>query len=65
MAYHVVHLAKAYNIPSSLVVNSDETNIHLIHVARQCIWSNLESTKHFMEIVMVRYRQAQIESLGL
>jgi hypothetical protein len=64
MAYHV-HLTKAYNIPPSLVLNSDQTNIHLVHVARERIWSNLETTKHFMEIVMVHYHQAQIESLGL
>jgi hypothetical protein len=29
------------------------------------MWSNLEKTKRFMEIVMVSYHQAQIESFGL
>jgi hypothetical protein len=28
-------------------------------------WSNFETTKHFVEIVMVPYHQAQIKSLGL
>jgi hypothetical protein len=65
MAYHVALLAKVDNIPPSLVVNSDSTNIHLILIVGEHIWSNLETTKRFMEIVVVPYCQAQIESLGL
>jgi hypothetical protein len=64
-AYHVAHLTKAYSIPPSLVVNSDHINIHLVPIVGEHIWSNLEMTKCFMEIVMVPYHQAQIESLGL
>jgi hypothetical protein len=65
MAHHVAHLAKAYNIPPSFVVNNDQIDIHLVPITRERIWSNLEMTTCFMEIIMVPYCQAQIESLGL
>jgi hypothetical protein len=34
MAYHVAYLVEAYNIPLLLVVYSDQTNIHLVLIAR-------------------------------
>jgi hypothetical protein len=55
MAYHVAHLAKVYDIPPSLVVNNDHINIHLVLIVGEHIWSNLKTTKRFMEIVMVPY----------
>jgi len=42
MTYRVIYIAKAYNIPPSLVVNSDETDIHL---ARECTWES-RGSKH-------------------
>ena len=38
MNYRVAYLAKVYGIPSSLVVNSDQTSIHLIPAARGKTW---------------------------
>jgi hypothetical protein len=32
MAYCVAYLAKAYDVPLSLVVNNDQTDIHLARV---------------------------------
>jgi hypothetical protein len=33
MNYKVAYLAEVYGIPSSLVVNSDQTDIHLVPTA--------------------------------
>jgi len=45
MTYHVIYVVKAYNIPPSLVVNSDETSIHLVPTARECTWES-KGSKH-------------------
>jgi len=38
MNYRVAYLAKVYGIPSSLVVNSDQTGIHLVPAAGGKTW---------------------------
>ncbi len=135
MAYHVAYLAKAYDIPPSLIIINDQTRIHLVPTVGECTWesrgskhihifgienkwqvimvvssflakiylplqiifirtigrtsplnnqrramcvangwdltynenhwSNFDTTKHFVENVMVPYHQVQIELLGL
>jgi hypothetical protein len=45
MTYHVIYITKAYNIPPSLVVDSDETGIHLVPKARECTWES-RGSKH-------------------
>jgi hypothetical protein len=40
MAYHVTYIAKAYNIPPSLLVNSDQTNVHLVPTTREHTWES-------------------------
>ena len=44
MNYRVLYLAKVYGIPSSFVVNSDQTGIHLVHVAGGKTW-DVKGTK--------------------
>jgi len=38
MAYCVAYLVKVYSIPSALLVNSDQTGIHLVPIAGEKIW---------------------------
>ena len=38
MNYRVAYLAKFYRIPSSLVINSDQTSIHLVRVVGGKTW---------------------------
>jgi len=45
MTYHVIYITKAYNIPPSLVANSDETDIHLVPTIREHTWEN-RGSKH-------------------
>ncbi len=45
IAYHVAYLVKAYDIPPSFVVNSDQTNIHLVPTIGEHTWENMGS-KH-------------------
>ncbi len=45
MAYHIACLDKAYNIPPSLVVNSDKIDIHLVPTSRKCTWES-RGSKH-------------------
>lgn len=45
MVYRVVYLAKAYDIPLSLIVNSDQTGIHLVPTVGECTWES-KGSKH-------------------
>jgi len=45
MAYRITYLMNVYNIPPSLVVNSDQTSIHLIPIARYWSWES-KGSKH-------------------
>jgi hypothetical protein len=45
MAYHVAYLAKAYNNPLSLVLNSDQIDIHLVPTVGKCTWES-RGSKH-------------------
>jgi hypothetical protein len=45
MVDHVSYLARAYNIPPRLVVNSDQTRIHLVPITKECMWKNKDN-KH-------------------
>ncbi len=38
MAYQVIYLMKTYNIPPTLVVNNDQTCVHLIPTTKERIW---------------------------
>jgi hypothetical protein len=40
MAYHVAYLAKTYYIPPSLVVNSDQIDIHLAPIVGKRTWES-------------------------
>ena len=44
MNYRVAYIVKVFGIPSSLVVNSDQTGIHLVPIAGDKIW-DAKSTK--------------------
>jgi hypothetical protein len=46
MAYQVAYLAKAYNIPPSLVVNSDQINIHLVPIVGERTWESRRLQTH-------------------
>ncbi len=45
IAYHVAYLTKAYGIPPSPIVNSDQIDIHLVPVARKHTWES-RGSKH-------------------
>jgi hypothetical protein len=45
MAYHVAYLAKAYNIPPSLIIINDQTRIHLVPTVGECTWES-RGSKH-------------------
>jgi hypothetical protein len=45
MVYHVIYLAKAYNIPPSFVVNNDQISIHLVFTIGKHTWEN-KGSKH-------------------
>jgi hypothetical protein len=45
MAYQVIYLMKAYNIPLALVVNNDQTCVHLIPKTKERTWENKGSKR--------------------
>jgi hypothetical protein len=45
MAYREVYLMKVYNIIPTLIVNNDQTSIHLIPTTRERTWEN-KGSKH-------------------
>jgi hypothetical protein len=45
MAYQVTYLVNVYNILSGLVVNSDQTSVHLIPIGRYWTWES-KGSKH-------------------
>jgi hypothetical protein len=45
MAYIITYLVKLYSIPSCLVVNTNQTGIHLVPTSREKTWENKRS-KH-------------------
>ncbi len=47
MGYKVVYLVKTYNIPPTLVVNNDQTKIHLVPTVGKKTWKN-KGTKHII-----------------
>jgi hypothetical protein len=47
MGYKVVYLVKAYNIPLTLVINNDQTKIHLVPTIGKKTWEN-KGTKHII-----------------
>jgi hypothetical protein len=46
MAYHITCLAKAYNIPPSLVVNSDKIDIRLVPTYQENAHGKVGGSKH-------------------
>ena len=56
MNYRVAYLAKVYGIPSSLVVNLDQTGIHLVPAAGGKTW-NVKGTKDVKILGMEDKRQ--------
>jgi len=58
MVDHVSYLARAYNIPPRLVVNSDQTRIHLVPITKECMWKT-KTTNMFM------YLELKIRSKSL
>ncbi len=54
MAYHVVYLTKAYDIPPSLVVNNDQTNIHLVPTTTKHAWES-KGSKH-INVFGIKYK---------
>jgi hypothetical protein len=59
MAYHIAYLAKAYNIPPSLVVNSDKIDIHLVPKSGKCTWEN-SGSKHIHVFGIKNKRQLNV-----
>ncbi len=59
MGYKVVYLVKIYNIPPTLVVNSDQTRVHLVPIVRKRTWEN-KGTKHIKVLRMEDKRQITI-----
>jgi hypothetical protein len=45
MAHMVAYLVKAYNIPTCLVINTDQTRIHLVPTRGDRMWET-KGTKH-------------------
>ncbi len=45
MPYWVVYLVKAYNIPPTLVVNSNQIGVHIIPTTRERTWES-KGSKH-------------------
>jgi hypothetical protein len=45
MTYKVVYLVKAYSIPPTPVVNSNQTNVHLVPIGGERTWEPIGS-KH-------------------
>jgi len=56
MAYWVAYLMKAYNIPIILIVNSDQTNVHFIPIARERTLEN-KRTQHIQVLGVENKRQ--------
>jgi hypothetical protein len=56
MAYKVVYLAKAYSIPPILVVNNDQTRIHLVPNGGERTWEP-KGTKHVQMLGLEDKRQ--------
>ena len=54
--YMVAYIAKVYGIPSSLVVNSDQTGIHLVRAAGGKTW-DAKGTKDVRILGMENKRQ--------
>jgi len=65
MAYQVVYLMKAYNIPPTLAVNNEQTCVHFIPRAKERTWES-KGSKHIQvfrvenktQIIMVVYSTA-------
>jgi hypothetical protein len=45
MAYQIIYPVKDYNIPPTLVVNSDQTCVHLILIVIERTW-DFKGSKH-------------------
>jgi hypothetical protein len=45
MAYRVAYVMKDDNIPPTLIVNNDQTSVHLIPIARERTWES-KGVKH-------------------
>ncbi len=45
MAHMVAYLVKAYNIPTSLVINTEQTRVHLVPTRGDRMWET-KGTKH-------------------
>jgi hypothetical protein len=56
MAYWVVYLMKVYNITLALIVNSDQTNIHLIPTTKERTWES-KGSKHVQVLGVENKRQ--------
>jgi hypothetical protein len=59
MAYHIACLVKAYNIPPSLIVNSDKIDIHLVPTLGKCTWET-RGSKHIHVLGIKDKRQVTL-----
>jgi hypothetical protein len=46
MAYKVAYLVKSYNIPTTLVINIDQTCVHLVPTRGEMTWEMKGKKKH-------------------
>jgi len=63
VAYCVIYTTKVYDIPISLVINSDQIGIHLAPTLRECTWKNKGSKHiHVLGIKDKRYVNVVVSS---
>jgi hypothetical protein len=55
ISYRIAYLVKVYNIPSSLVVNSNQTRVHLLFIASEKKWE-IKGKKH-VKILGMGYKR--------
>ncbi len=56
MAYWVVYLVKAYNIPLAPVINNNQTCVHIIPITRERSWES-KGSKHIQVLGVEDERQ--------
>jgi hypothetical protein len=59
VVYHVTYFAKTYNIPPHLLVNTDQTRLHVVPIARERSWES-RGTKQIQVLCVEDKRQVTI-----
>jgi hypothetical protein len=55
MGYMTVYLVKTYNIPTTLMVNSDQTRLHLVPTTRKWTWESMDA-KH-IKVLRIEHKK--------